>query len=168
MDKDNDTDSSYIKERIDSLNLIDAKVATFLDNLSKLFKTYCDPDHNDSTKSKDKFSAEVKDIYGTISNVAIELRKEVKLMDDNIGVYDRNKDGVMILPIKVDQRNTSLGKEKLKEELQELSTLLGDETSNAVKQEATSPKADIQSNRSPDKDKSNIENDNDVEMIPSD
>lgn len=76
----------------------------------------------DTLHIKDQFKQEVNEVYGLLSTLAIELRKEVKIMDDNIGVYDRNDDSVMILPINVDHKNTVLGKAKLQEELTKLTT----------------------------------------------
>jgi mediator of RNA polymerase II transcription subunit 11 len=45
-------------------------------------------------------------------------------MDENIGVYNKNKDNVMILPISVDQKNTKLGALKLNRQLSQLDLLL--------------------------------------------
>ncbi|ABN66976.2 mediator subunit of RNA polymerase II [Scheffersomyces stipitis CBS 6054] len=111
---------TFIQERLDSLYEIDCKIVSLLDNISTLFQTYSSSDGD----VKESFASQTEEIYSILSKVAIDLRKEVKVMDDNIGVYDKNKDGVMILPIGVDQKNTTLGRKKLNEELKELEGLL--------------------------------------------
>lgn len=111
---------NYIQKRLDALSDIDFKIVSLLENFSSFFETY-------SNKDKDQFINGSKQIFDTLGKVAIDLRKEVKHMDDNIGVYDKNKDGIMILPINVDQKNGELGKLKLNSELKELSELLNDE-----------------------------------------
>ncbi|KAK6458446.1 mediator complex protein-domain-containing protein [Scheffersomyces xylosifermentans] len=117
------TPETFIQERLDSLYEIDCKIVSLLDNLSTLFQTYS-TSKNERRDVKEPFAQQTEDIYSTLSKVAIDLRKEVKIMDDNIGVYDKNKDGVMILPISVDQKNTKLGRKKLNEELSELDGLV--------------------------------------------
>lgn len=89
---------NFIQERLDSLYEIDCKVVSLLDQFSTIFQSFY-------TKDKEQFSEQTTTIYSTLSKVAIDLRKEIKIMDDNIGVHDKNDDGVMILPItNVDQR----------------------------------------------------------------
>mmetsp|Transcript_3488 Transcript_3488/g.3880 ORF Transcript_3488/g.3880 Transcript_3488/m.3880 type:complete len:169 (+) Transcript_3488:2-508(+) len=119
----------FVQERLDSLYEIDCKIVSLLDNMSSLFQTYSTPQSNDNdlAEQKEQLKSQTKTIYNAISNVAIGLRKEVKIMDENIGVYNKNKDGVMILPISVDQKNTTLGKQKLKDEIKELNTILSGE-----------------------------------------
>ena len=118
---DNDKTENFIQERLDSLHEIDCKVVTLLDQFSSIFQSFY-------TKSKEDFSQQTSDIYSTLSKVAIDLRKEIKIMDDNIGAYDKNDDNVMILPItNVDQKNTKLGRKRLNLELAELKRLISDE-----------------------------------------
>lgn len=120
MDQDD-----FIQRRLESLNNIDSRVVSLLGCISLLFDTYVEPSRQnevDSLQIKDQFKPEVNEVYLLISTLAIELRKEVKIMDDNIGVYDKNDDSVMILPINVDHKNTILGKVKLQEELTKLAS----------------------------------------------
>ncbi|SGZ55469.1 CIC11C00000001155 [Sungouiella intermedia] len=115
----------FIQQRLESLNNIDSKVVKLLDCISVLFDTYVEPSRQNDAENilvKDQFKREVNEVYGLLSTLAIELRKEVKIVDDNIGVYDKNEDSVMILPINVDHKNTVLGKVKLEEELMKLTT----------------------------------------------
>lgn len=70
--------------------------------------------------TKQKFESETKDVYKLLGSLAVELRKEVKIMDENIGTHDKNGDSIMILPISVDHKNAVLGKRKLDGELLKL------------------------------------------------
>ncbi|KAL6451396.1 MED11 Mediator of RNA polymerase II transcription subunit 11 [Candida maltosa Xu316] len=118
---DNEKVENFIQERLDSLYEIDCKVVSLLDQFSTIFQSFY-------SKDKDDFSNQTSTIYSTLSKVAIDLRKEIKIMDDNIGVYDKNNEGIMILPISnVDQKNTKLGKKRLELELEELEKLLSEE-----------------------------------------
>ncbi|KAG5417917.1 MED11 [Candida metapsilosis] len=127
-----DKPDNYIQERLDALSDIDFKIVSLLENFSSFFETF-------PNKDKDQFVNGSKQIFDTLSKVAIDLRKEVKHLDDNIGVYDKNKDGIMILPINVDQKNGELGKLKLNSELKELAGLLNKgENGSTLKEEADS------------------------------
>ncbi|KAK6201597.1 mediator complex protein-domain-containing protein [Scheffersomyces amazonensis] len=117
---------TYVQERIDALYEIDCKIVSLLDGISSLFQTYSTSKQSHNIENlKDQVSEQTENVYNILSKVAIDLRKEVKIMDDNIGVYDKNKDGVMILPIGVEQKNTSLGSKKLNESLKQLDNVLG-------------------------------------------
>lgn len=112
---------NFIQERLDSLYEIDCKVVSLLDQFSTIFQSFY-------TKDKEQFSEQTTTIYSTLSKVAIDLRKEIKIMDDNIGVHDKNDDGVMILPItNVDQKNTKLGRKRLNLEVEELKKLIAED-----------------------------------------
>lgn len=112
---------NFIQERLDLLYEIDCKVVSLLDQFSTIFQSFY-------TKDKEQFSEQTTTIYSTLSKVAIDLRKEIKIMDDNIGVHDKNDDGVMILPItNVDQKNTKLGRKRLNLEVEELKKLIAED-----------------------------------------
>lgn len=113
----------FILKRLESLYEIDKNIVNLLDRVGSLFDTYIEPSRQsqvDINKTKDVFVEESRHVYDLLSSLAINLRKEVKIMDDNIGVYDKNDDLIMILPINVDQKNTTLGERKLAEELKKL------------------------------------------------
>ena len=98
---------NFIQERLDSLYEIDCKVVSLLDQFSTIFQSFY-------TKDKEQFSEQTTTIYSTLSKVAIDLRKEIKIMDDNIGVHDKNDDGVMILPItNVDQKEYKIRSQEI-------------------------------------------------------
>ncbi|CAK7897882.1 mediator of RNA polymerase II transcription subunit 11 [[Candida] anglica] len=130
---------TFIQKRINALHEIDCKVVSLLDSMSTLLQTYTLPKTDDvNSKIKEQFTVQTNDIYGIISTVAIDLRKEVRIMDENIGVYDKNDDGVMILPISVDQKNSTLGEKKLRHEMKQLSRILKDVTEEEEEEEADS------------------------------
>ncbi|KAK6465926.1 mediator complex protein-domain-containing protein [Scheffersomyces coipomensis] len=132
---------TYVQERLDALYEIDCKIVSLLDGISTLFQTYSTTKNNTNTHQlKEQLSDQTENVYDILSKVAIDLRKEVKAMDGNIGVYDKNKDGVMILPIGVEQKNSSLGKKKLNESLKELDGLLGITEEEEVVEEEVVPK----------------------------
>lgn len=159
MSIEKENKNNFVQERLDSLYEIDCKIVSLLDNMSSLFQTYSTPksSDNDLTEQKDQMKAQTKNIYNAISNVAIGLRKEVKIMDENIGVYNKNKDGIMILPISVDQKNTTLGTKKLNDEIKELNTVVtGEETEDAMNDtnmEATTKQETNINNEDPEKEK---------------
>ncbi|EGW30119.1 uncharacterized protein SPAPADRAFT_144451 [Spathaspora passalidarum NRRL Y-27907] len=141
MSLEDEKADTFIQERLDALYDIDCKVVSLLDNLSSLFQTYS-TESMDNIKSS--FPQQTSQIYDILSKVAIDLRKEVKIMDDNIGVYDKNKDGVMILPISVEQKNTQLGVKRLNMEVKELDKLLEKEEQLQSQEEEQQPEPEQQ------------------------
>lgn len=130
-------EGSFVSERIDSLYDIDCKIVSLMDKMSGIFETYASP-KDDTEKVKERIREQTKDVYSTLSNVAVELRKEVKIMDENIGSYSKNKDNIMILPLPVDQKNTKLGKLRLKQEIEELDKFLGEENGDVKMEDSES------------------------------
>lgn len=114
---------SFISQRLELLHEIDCKIVSLLDNMSTIFQTYGTRPSGSDQEKKDQMVDQTKNIYSILSTIAIDLRKEVKIMNDNIGVYDKNEDDVMILPVSVTQKNTKLGEKKLMQELAELDKL---------------------------------------------
>ncbi|GEQ72711.1 hypothetical protein JCM33374_g6398 [Metschnikowia sp. JCM 33374] len=109
-----------IAQRLEALNKIDENIVNILESLGCIFDTYIAPieeESSDVTKTRGQFGDDVRKFYKSLSNIAIGLRKEVKLMDDNTGTFQLNKDSVMILPVNVERKNTSLGDDKLEAEL---------------------------------------------------
>lgn len=167
----------FIQERLDSLYEIDCKIVSLLDNMSSLFQTYSTPKLNDSDlgEQKEQLKNQTKTIYSTISNIAIGLRKEVKKMDENIGVYNKNEDGIMILPISVDQKNTTLGSKKLNDEIEEMNSIVGGESGDVeiknedqattTKQELNNESAIKEETSKDDNDELMKENDSDFDML---
>lgn len=146
MSIDETTNDSFVQERLNSLYEIDCKIVSLLDNMSTLFQTYSVPktNENDLSETKKQFTDQTKAIYNNISKIAIGLRKEVKIMDDNIGVYDKNKDGIMILPISVDQKNTTLGEKKLTSEIEELGAVVNGDLGKVKTEDVDMQNADTE------------------------
>ncbi|CAI5760168.1 unnamed protein product [Candida verbasci] len=107
-----------IQERLDSLAEIDNNISILLNEFSNCFQSY-------AGQEKDNFEENVKLIYGTLSKIAIDLRKEVRFMDNNIGQF--NDENLMILPIIMDHKNPILGTLKLNDEIRNLNDLINDD-----------------------------------------
>lgn len=112
----------FIQQRLDALHDIDERIVAVVDSMGEVFDTYMEPSRSEQNlqPTRERFQEHVRATYRSLSALAIGLRREVKLMDENIGFYDRNSDHVMILPIAVEQRNTALGAAKLEAELAKL------------------------------------------------
>lgn len=123
----------FIEERLEALHEIDSKVVSLLDRMSAILETYTAPRAagDSAGELRERFAQQTRDVYQLVSTVAIDLRKEVRVMDDNIGHYDRNDDGVMILPISVDQKNSRLGAAKMRHELEQMQRLMSQELPRA-------------------------------------
>lgn len=142
-------EEGFIQKRLDSLNEIDNNIVTLLDNIGSIFSTYVEPstlEVQDLNKTKEKFVEGTKLIYLLLGSIAIGLRKEVKIMDENIGVYDKNDENVMILPISVDQKHTTLGRDRLEQEVKNMEQLVKTTSNEPVRESANSqddqPKTD--------------------------
>lgn len=117
----------FIQTRLDSLHEIDNNIVELLDGIGSIFDTYIEPskqDVQDLATTKEKFIDGTKRIYSLLGSIAIGLRKEVKIMDENIGVYDKNDENVMILPISIDQKHTSLGRDRLEKEVKNMQEIV--------------------------------------------
>lgn len=114
--------NDFIETRLDALADIDNNVVQLLESIGTVLHTYSEPSrqNSDAAEMKGTFEKGVRDTYSLLSSIAISLRNEIKVMDENIGVFDRNEDLVMILPISVEQKNTKLGVQKQKQELEKL------------------------------------------------
>lgn len=113
----------FIQTRLDALDQIDDNIVKLLDNIGNVLETYSKPSKQTGELAvdiKETFEAGVRDVYSSLSSIAISLRNEIKTMDENIGVLDKNEDLIMILPISVEQKNTTLGLKKQTEELLKL------------------------------------------------
>lgn len=119
------SEKDFIQTRLEKLQEIDDNIIQLLDNIGGVFETYSEPSRQSSDGPKDiklTFEEGVKNVYTSLSSIAINLRHEIKIMDDNIGVYDKNDDLMMILPITVEQKNTTLGSKKLQGEINKMKT----------------------------------------------
>lgn len=132
---------NFIQDRLDALSSIDGSIVLLLKSFSSLFQTYSNSKTDQNpTRYQDDITENTKNIYKNISDVAISLRKEVKLLDENIGVFGKNKSNIMILPIAVDQKNTKLGKKKMDYEVEQLDKLM---EKDSKYQESTKENADV-------------------------
>lgn len=116
----NEENHSFIQSRLEALDAIDSNIVNLLDNLGDLFTTYIEPNTHEAVElhtTKEQFIEKTRNVYSLLGSIAVGLRKEVKIMDENIGVFDKNDERVMILPISVERNHTTLGSAKLKQEI---------------------------------------------------
>lgn len=160
----------FIQQRLDSLNQIDTNIVALLANMSEIFDSYSTPSNN-SDEGKRVIEQKTKTIYQTLSDIAIKLRKEVKIMDDNIGVFDKNDENVMILPIPVQQKNTQLGARRIKEEITQLNKLIPEEPNEdqkfkpKVKEEPVSVQVEETAEKKENLQENRKEEEGDIEML---
>lgn len=116
------TRGNHIKTRLDSLHDIDISLVDLLENFQIIYEKSAN--HNrgmiNTGEASTNFMEGVHSIYEAVSSIAIRLRREVKILDENIGDPNLNEDGVMILPLRVEQKNIQLGHEKLYDEIRKL------------------------------------------------
>lgn len=116
------TKGDHIKSRLDSLHDIDISLVNLLESFQIIYEKSAN--HNrgmiNSGDASTDFNEGVHSIYMAVSSIAIRLRREVRILDENIGNPNLNEDGVMILPLRVEQKNIQLGHEKLFDEIKKL------------------------------------------------
>ncbi|OWB57489.1 hypothetical protein B5S28_g3437 [[Candida] boidinii] len=158
------TSSSYIQQRLDNLYDIDTKVVSLLDNLScalnnlqegkKDSKLLVNPNNNNNNNNnnstaaiasakikRDEKLSKLKEncslFYSNLSDAAILLRKEIKLLDNRSSGNNNNttttKNGdnsdsnsTNILPVTVNKKAIWMGKAQMDTELNELDKLVKD------------------------------------------
>ncbi|AOA61240.1 Hypothetical protein PP7435_CHR1-2654 [Komagataella phaffii CBS 7435] len=145
---------SYIKQRLDSLHDIDSKIAEILKNLANATKKLREGEELASRNEdlpklaeiKSEFKNYTHDFYGNLSNATIHLRKEIKLLDNQIsGVYHRDSlqkkeqsgtnydhSDITIIPININKKATNLANDKLKQFIKD-ADLLTDDTDETIK-----------------------------------
>ncbi|QBM89692.1 mediator of RNA polymerase II transcription subunit 11 [Metschnikowia aff. pulcherrima] len=112
-----------IRERLESLSSIDQEIVDILESLSSIFETYLQPskeEPQDVAKTRVQFRTDVKQLYSSLSRIAIGLRKEVKSMDESVGTFEHSKGLVMILPVSIEKKNIKLGEDRLHAEVKNL------------------------------------------------
>lgn len=123
------SDLKFIHERLDNLYEVDTKLVSSLDNLSSILSTL----HRGKTKGNDdelekEFVENVRLFYTNLSKVSIELRKEIRCLDDKISNNQGSGEGSFsILPININKKAVWTGDHKLKQEIEVLDRLLDGE-----------------------------------------
>ena len=100
--------SDYVKERLQSLEDIDLKLCSVLQEASHVVYSFSEIKKGNNTL-RPQFEKHVKGFYNDLQDVTIKLREEIKLLNDNIGIR--------LLPINVNKRAFGQDDEKLKEQI---------------------------------------------------
>ncbi|CCH41137.1 Mediator of RNA polymerase II transcription subunit 11 [Wickerhamomyces ciferrii] len=115
-----DEQHQFVQDRLDALHEIDAKLVSVLNhsssalfNLTQLKKNASNK--NELAKVKEDYQKDIKEFYSDLEFASINLKKEIKHLDDRIGKTDDN--GITILPININKKATWAGEEKLKQQL---------------------------------------------------
>ncbi|GMG33845.1 unnamed protein product [Ambrosiozyma monospora] len=127
----NNGDLQYIQKRVDSLQEIDSKIVSFIDNLSQTLTLLKQGKQQAATKSsaetKQKFNESVSNTYSNLSFIATHLRKEIKIWDtkiNNNAMEESDLSSLNVLPLQVNKKATWINKSKFNDELSELDSVL--------------------------------------------
>ncbi|ODV83765.1 hypothetical protein CANARDRAFT_9328 [[Candida] arabinofermentans NRRL YB-2248] len=114
-------DISFIKSRLDSLHSIDSKIVTLLDNLSSTVENLKDGKLTGDKQNVENFRDNMSQFYNNLSFTSINLRKEVKILDNRINSQLNNSN---LLPIQVNKKATWVNEDKMKQEIEEMDRVL--------------------------------------------
>lgn len=105
----------YVRDRLDSLAEVDDKVCGLLKIASQIVFTFSELKQGNSDL-KPQFEQHVKDFYTDLESATVQLRQEIKLMDENVGTR--------LLPINVNKKATGQDDDKMREQVTILEELL--------------------------------------------
>lgn len=105
----------YVQDRLKSLAEVDNKVCGLLKTASQIVFTFNELKQGNSGL-KPQFEQHVKDFYIDLEDATVQLRQEIKLLDDNVGTR--------LLPINVNKKATGQDDDKMKEQIDILKELL--------------------------------------------
>ncbi|ONH68198.1 Mediator of RNA polymerase II transcription subunit 11 [Cyberlindnera fabianii] len=121
----------FVEARLEALHEIDTKLVSILDhsssaleNLTNLKKNASNPDKIAAIQ-KD-FETDVQNFYRDLEYASINLKKEIKTLDDRSGKTDAN--GITMLPININRKATWAGRAKMETQVDELKQLLEKKT----------------------------------------
>ncbi|CAI4683600.1 BAI_1a_G0041090.mRNA.1.CDS.1 [Saccharomyces cerevisiae] len=105
----------YIQERLKSLNDIETQLCSMLQEASQVTFIFGELKRgNESVKPQ--FENHVKQFYERLDKSTTQLRKEIQLLDENVGTR--------LLPINVNKKALGQDTEKMEEQLDLLSAIL--------------------------------------------
>lgn len=107
----------YVQDRLESLAEVDTKLCDLLKTASKVVSTFSELKQGNH-ELKPQFEQHVKQFYTDLESSTVQLRQEIKLLDDNVGTR--------LLPINVNKKATGQDDDKMKEQLAILKELLGE------------------------------------------
>lgn len=105
----------YVKERLESLEKIDLKLISVLQEASQVVFSFSEMKKGNH-ELKTQFDTHVKSFYTDLEEATVNLRKEIKLLDDNIGTR--------LLPININKKAVGQDDEKMKEQIELLKETL--------------------------------------------
>lgn len=91
-----------------------------LANLTSLKKNASNKEELERIKGD--FSQEINEFHKDLEHATVQLKKEVKILDDRIGKIDAN--GITMSPITINKKATWAGSEKLKSQLDHMDSLI--------------------------------------------
>lgn len=109
----------YVKERLDSLAKIDEQLVEVIHRATLTVSSLIELKKGNE-ELKPQFQQHVREFYEDLDSATAELRKEIKLLDDNIGVR--------LLPIQTNKRAVGQDKVKLSEQFKLLESHLKDDS----------------------------------------
>ncbi|CAI4049706.1 hypothetical protein SUVZ_13G2460 [Saccharomyces uvarum] len=105
----------YVQERLKSLNEVESQLCSMLQEASQVTFIFGELKRgNESVKPQ--FENHVKQFYELLDKSTTQLRKEIKLLDENVGTR--------LLPINVNKKALGQDTEKMEEQLDLLSVIL--------------------------------------------
>ncbi|EDO19616.1 hypothetical protein Kpol_1018p155 [Vanderwaltozyma polyspora DSM 70294] len=107
----------YVQERLESLNEIDLKLCSLLQETSQIVNSYSELKRGNSTV-KPQFEEHLKEFYLNLDVATTNLRKEIQLLDENIGTR--------LLPINVNKKALGQDTDVLVEQISLLKDILND------------------------------------------
>lgn len=98
----------YVRERLDSLAEVDIKLCSLLKMASQVVFTFSELKQGNHDL-KPQFEQHVKEFYTDLEGASVQLRREIKLLDDNVGTR--------LLPINVNKKATGQDDDKMREQV---------------------------------------------------
>lgn len=105
----------YIQERLDSLAKVDEQLCALLQTASQVVFTYGELKHGNHDL-KPQFEQHTSEFYTILESATSQLKKEVRLLDENIGIR--------LLPINVSKKALGQDDDKLLEQTKLLKEIL--------------------------------------------
>ena len=105
----------YVQERLESLSEIDTKLCNLLKVASQVLFTFSELKQGNHDL-KPQFEQHVRDFYSDLEGATTNLRREIKLLDENIGTR--------LLPINVNKKATGQDDDKMSEQVSLLRDVL--------------------------------------------
>lgn len=119
----------FIKERLESLSEVDAKLVSILNNASLTLTNLVDlkspteqtTESATTETTKKEFETNLNNFFKDIEQVSKQLKSEIVQFDERIDKIDSN--GITLLPININKKSTWVGEEKLKNQLEKIEQL---------------------------------------------